>query len=660
MGDHRRFAGSPLAQPGEPGRRTPQIETDRPMFLEGEVNWTLIFGIMAVVGYAIAAVALWFAVTHGARHATASDQLDIVQKVAESSDRRLFETMNAVPVAMVETDNTGKFVFANRAAHQLLGRRDAELLGLRFHSATWGITFPDGKPIPADLLPSARALRGQTVRGFQHLMMNAATRKKMLVSVTAMPIENDRGQITGSIAAVVETDVLTTPAIEPAPPPPPPAVRPSLADRVFDAASSALVVVDVDGRIRQANRTALIMLGRGEGVTGSDFADLFLPLDRRAEGRQALRAALTADDGEAAPIETVDADGAGISWTLLPLTDETDRPDAVLLAGVPLADITPAQTGSETTEPAPLSDAPEDDAVQDDPHDPVAEALEAAQADFARRESEILAAHNQALLDTVAEAARAEQAVRAELEAERRMANVGRLAGGVTHDFNALLAVMTSALDMMLRHADEPERIRRLGQAALAAGQRGERLTRRLSAFSQDEDRTNLQRLDVGVFLASLETRLRLLAGPSIDLMIETPAQPAFARIDPAAFEAAVLALTRNAVEASNGVGSVAVRLAVLADDSLRLSVRDSGPGMDADTLRRAAEPFFTTRPDAAGLGLSQAFAFARQSSGVLAIDSTPGEGAEVSVTLPHAEHQDAVASENTGPTDETAPEIAS
>jgi signal transduction histidine kinase len=65
-------------------------------------------------------------------------------------------------------------------------------------------------------------------------------------------------------------------------------------------------------------------------------------------------------------------------------------------------------------------------------------------------------------------------------------------------------------------------------------------------------------------------------------------------------------------------------------------------------------------RPDAAGLGLSQAFAFARQSSGALAIDSTPGEGAEVSVTLPRAEQQDADASENTGQTDEPAPEIAS
>jgi signal transduction histidine kinase len=628
------------------------------MFLEGEVNWTLILGILAAVGFAIAAVALWFAVTHGARHASASDQLDLVQKIAESSDKRLFETMNAVPVAMVETDATGKFVFANRAAHQLLGRRDAELLGLRFHSATWGITFPDGKPIPADLLPSARALRGQTVRGFQHLMMNAATRKKMLVSVTAMPIENDKGQVTGSIAAIVETDTLTTPAIEPAPPPPSPPARVSLGDRVFDAASSALVVVDAEGRILQANRTALIMLGRGEGVTGSDFADLFLPLDRRTEGRQALRAALSAEDETPAPIETVDADGAGIRWSLLTLTDETDRPDAVLLAGAPMVDSPAAEPAAAPPE-TPEADMPSvEHAVDQD--DPAALALQAAQADFARREREILAAHDQALQAALAEAARKERAVRAELEAERRMANVGRLAGGVTQDFNALLGVMTSALDLMLRHAEEPDRVRRLGQAALAAGQRGERLTRRLSAFSQDEDRTNLQRLDLGVLLAGLETKLRLLGGPAIDLMIETPANAAFAWIDPTAFEAAVLALTRNAVEASGEAGSVAVRLAAQADGTLKLSVRDSGPGMDADTLRRAPEPFFTTRADAAGLGLSQAFAFARQSSGALAIDSAPGEGAEVSVTLPAAaglHEPEAEPAENTEVEPETAPE---
>jgi len=622
------------------------------MFLEGEVNWTLIFGIMAVAGHVVALIAIWFAVTNRVRHVSATDQLDIVQKVAESSDKRLFETMNAVPVAMVETDRSGKFVFANRAAHQLLGRRDAELLGLRFHSATWGITFPDGKPIPADLLPSARALRGQTVRGFQHLMVNASSRKKMLVSVTAMPIENDYGQITGSIAAIVETDVLTTPAIEPAAPPPPEPVAPagpSLSDRVFDAASSALVVVGADGLIRQANRSALVMLGRSDGVVEADFADLFLPADRRVEGRQALRAVLTSADGEAEPIETTDAEGAAIRWTLLPLTDEADKADAVLLAGSAVT--TSLAVEPETAEVA--TEAVEDPVTDDDTPgaeveltpeseietpDAVVVALQAAQTDFARREDEILFAHNQALAESAAataEAQRAERETRAELEAERRMANVGRLAGGVTHDFNALLGVMTSALDMMLRQADEPDRVRRLGQAALAAGQRGERMTRRLSAFSQDEDRTNLQSLDMGLLLTGMEAKLRHLAGPGLDLMVETPAEPAFALIDPLAFEAAVIALTRNAVEASGEVGSVAVRLAIQADDTLRLSVRDSGPGMDLDTLRRATEPFFTTKPEAAGLGLSQAFAFARQASGVLTLDSRPGEGAEAAVVAP-------------------------
>ena len=106
-------------------------------------------------------------------------------------------------------------------------------------------------------------------------------------------------------------------------------------------------------------------------------------------------------------------------------------------------------------------------------------------------------------------------------------------------------------------------------------------------------------------------------------------------RLDPVAFEGAVTALTRNAVEAVEGRGSVAVRLETLLEGGVRLSVRDSGPGMDRDLAARAVEPFFTTREGAAGLGLSQVYAFARQSGGVLSIDDAPGGGAEVSVTLP-------------------------
>lgn len=592
------------------------------MFLEGEVNWVLWLAIIAGVSALTAIFSLVFAFTHRGKHVSTTSELDLVQKVAEAADRRLFETLNAVPVALVETDRQGKFTFANRAANQLLGRRDAELLGLRFHSATWGITYPDGRPVPPDLLPSARALRGQTVKGFQHLLANPATRRKMTVAVTAMPIENERGEITGSIAAIVETEGLTTPDVFPeeAAPPAEPVAAPAtdLTRRVFEAAASALVVVGPDGDIREANPTALAVLGRSDGAVGGDFADLFLDEDERVEARQSLRAALTAPAGDADPIVS----RRGVQWRMLPLADAEGRADAILLAGERAVEDA-AQVEIKPVE-ADMSEGARDEAME-----ALRQTTEAALAEAAQARAAAEAAQ--------AAARQAEADARAEVEGARRMESVGRLTGGVAQDFNALLAVMTSALDLMLKQADDPQRVRRLGEAALAAGQRGEALTRRLTAFSQGEDGHPVQVMDAGVLLKSMETRLRSLAGPGVDLMIEGPAEEAPARIDPVAFEGAVKALVRNAVEAVNGQGSVAVRLETLMEGGLRLSVRDSGPGLDRELAARALEPFFTTKPDASGLGLSQAHAFARQSGGKLSIDSPPGEGAEVAITLPLA-----------------------
>lgn len=592
------------------------------MFMEGEVNWVLLLGGTCAVLAAITLVSLWFALTHRVRHVSTSDQLDMVQKVAEAADRRLLETLNAIPVALVETDRAGKFVFANRAAHQLLGRRDAELIGLRFHSATWGITYPDGRPVPPDLLPSARALRGQTVKGFQHLMANPATRRKMLVSVTAMPIEDTRGEVTGSIAAIVETESLTQP--EPAPVEmieAPVAPSDPLTRRVFEAASSALVVVDADGRIREANRTALGVLDTAADLTGQPFVDVFLGAADRASGQAVLQAALTGMDVNDPILSGMESDRP-VRWSLLPLLNEAGVADAVLLAGERAegrGEADAAAAAAATVEIVTAEAADREAGL-------VAEAVAARQAaDQARAEA--VAAH---------EAARKVEAdARAELEGGRRMESVGRLTGGVAHDFNALLGVMTGALDMMLRQADDPGRIRRLGQAALAAGRKGELLTRRLTAFSQGDDSPVLQVLDAGVLLRGLEGKLRDQAGSGIDLMIEGPSEEVRVRLDPVAFDGAVRALLANAIEALDGRGSVAVRLEALMEGGVRLSVRDSGPGMDAELAARAVEPFFTTREGAAGLGLSQAYAFARQSGGVLSIDSRPGDGAEVAITLP-------------------------
>lgn len=464
----------PLLGVGIIGATAPEGDGAR-MVMADDIDWTLVLGALAIAGFVVAAVAVWFAVSHRLRHGDAAEAITSARKAAEASDRRLFSILQSIPVALVETDRQGVFVFANPAAHALLGRKDAELLGLRFHSATWGVTFPDGKAIPTDLLPNARALRGQTVRDFQHILANPRTRRKMLVSVTAMPILDAQGRITGSTAALVET-------------------------------------------------TAPVARLPGE----------------------------------------------------------------------------PAEAASFESEVAVLR----------------------------RERDEALAGSEQAQADA-----------RAEIASVRRLQDLGRLTGGVAHDFHALLVVMTSALDMMLKQADDPVRVRRLGQAALTVGRRGEVLTTRLAAFSEGENQAS-QTLDLGILLHAMEGRLRERAGPAVDLMIEAPPTPSLARIDPVAFQGAVEALVTNAVQAVaggvDGGRSVAVRLEAVVD-RLRLTVRDNGPGMDADTLGRATEPFFTTRAGANGLGLARAQAFARQAGGRLTLDSAPGQGCEAALDLPAA-----------------------
>lgn len=577
------------------------------MVMEGQIDWTLVFALLAVLGFALAIAAWVWAMTRRTRTEATGSALDAANRRAEAAETRTLEILNAIPVALVETDKQGKFVFANRAAHQLLGRRDAELLGLRFHSATWGITYPDGRPVPPDLLPSARALRGQTVKGFQHLLANPATRRKMLVSVTAMPIETATGEIIGSTAAIVETEGLTQPVEPDAPLAPEPSPADALVRRVFDSASSALVILDPDGRVKEANPVARALSGRDDLILGGDFADLFLGEDERVEARQALRAALTAPAGAADPLDIRSGAAAGTRWNLLPLTAGDGTVEALLAAG--------ERAGPET-----------ESAVK-------AEAVVAPVEDL-RPELESLRARAEA---AEAEAERARAEAQAELEAARRLEGVGRLTGGVSQDFHALLGVMTSALDMMISQAEEPDRVRRLGRAALAAGQRGETLTRRLAAFADGDDAAPVQMIDLGAVLRGMEGKLRLVAGPTVDLMVEVPSDPMVARVDPVALEGALAALVTNAAQATAGRGSVAVRLSQVDDATLALTVRDDGPGMDGDVARRAVEPFFTTREGAAGLGLAHAHAFARQSGGTLSIESAPGAGTGVTLALPAA-----------------------
>ena len=558
---------------------------DEGMLLEGEVDWTLVFGVLAVIGFALAAFAGLAAVRNGrGRHHVVS-HLDQVRQTAASTDRRLFEILNAIPVALVQTDTQGKFVFANRAAHQLLGRRDVELLGLRFHSATWGITFPDGRPIPPDMLPTARALRGQTVKGFQHLLANPSTRRKMLVSVTAMPILDDQDRVIGSTAAVVETEGLTTPETGVSDIAPAPAAEDPLIRRLFDAAPEALAVVSVHGLVRDANHAAQVLAS--EPPLDADFADRFVAESGRVAARQTLRAALSAP-GEVETLAAPGPDGRIIDWSITPLMDGRGRADALVLSGR-------IEAESET-EVAPEETVADVGAIADGAH-PASSDLAAA--------------------DDLSE----------------RQAEAGRLSAGLAQEFAGLLAVMTGAVQTMSDQAEQPEKVRRLAQAALGAGRRGEGLARRLASLTAGEVPAAEQVMDAAAVLRALEGRLREAAGRS-DLMLEIQTEPVPVLLDPTGFAATAAALVLNAAQA--GAGAVSVQLSIQGDRAV-LRVRDDGAGMETDVLRRAVEAFFTTRPGSAGLGLSQARAFAEASGGAFDLTSAPGQGTGAVLSLPLA-----------------------
>lgn len=588
------------------------------MIMEGDIDWVPLLGLAFAVAAGLALVFFFLAGRAAWAFRNATVERDRFRNEAEIHQTRLSQILASVPVALVETDTQGKFVFANRAAHQLLGRRDQELIGLRFHSATWGITYPDGRQIPPELLPNARALRGQTVKGFQHVIAQPGTKRKLLVSVTAMPILDGLGQVIGSSAALVEIDSLN-PAASP---------EAELTRRVFDAAPNALMVVGAEGQVREANAEASRMFGvPADGLRGRPFAELVAPEHRWEAARAYPAEVIRTGEAPVAPMEEAITLPSGerrfVRWTAMALPYD-EAIDAVLMVGEDVTDL-PMEEAAEPQGPSPELAA-------------LSERL--AVAEQARVHAEQIAEEARtALNQTLASVEDRRRRDESDAEDGRRLEDIGRMTGGVAQDFNALLTLMLGALDMIDRQAENPERVRRVAEAALAAGRRGERLTRQLAAFSRGQE-TGLRALDVGAVIRGLPAPIQ--AG-AVDIQVENG--PVYARFDPVRLQSALTALLENARQAQGPQGQVRVRIEpasvasgdadLTAGDYVKITVADRGAGMTPDVLIRAQEPFFTTRAGAEGLGLPQARGFARSLGGALRLGSTPGEGSTAALWLP-------------------------
>lgn len=230
------------------------------------------------------------------------------------------------------------------------------------------------------------------------------------------------------------------------------------------------------------------------------------------------------------------------------------------------------------------------------------------------------------------------------LRQSQKMEAVGQLVAGLAHDFNNLLGAVVGSLDLIRHRAEEPERVRRYAAAGLQAADRGAKLTAQLLAFSRTQH-MDLRALVVCDLVEDLRELLSRTAGPLVELRHAFSAVRVPVLADATQLETAVLNLVINARDAMPEGGSITIGTAVrsiLADPELtpgnyvELSVTDTGAGMDGVTLRRALDPFFTTKPvgQGTGLGLAQVYGIARQGGGTVRIESEVGVGTTVRVFL--------------------------
>jgi len=235
---------------------------------------------------------------------------------------------------------------------------------------------------------------------------------------------------------------------------------------------------------------------------------------------------------------------------------------------------------------------------------------------------------------------------REQLFQAQKMEAIGQLTGGVAHDFNNLLTVIVSGADLAERLVEGNERLKKTINNMRHAALRGERLTKQLLAFSRRQP-LKPETIDVGrqlnTFIELLTHSLR--ADVQIIPEIESNLPPV--QVDVGQLELALLNIGLNARDAMPDGGTLTIRARSHAGaingrggDYVVIDLIDTGIGMSEEVQARAFEPFFTTKDigRGSGLGLSQAYGFAKQSGGMLTMESAPGKGTRISLHLPKAD----------------------
>jgi PAS domain S-box-containing protein len=225
---------------------------------------------------------------------------------------------------------------------------------------------------------------------------------------------------------------------------------------------------------------------------------------------------------------------------------------------------------------------------------------------------------------------------------------IGHLAGGVAHDFNNTLMAITGYCDLMMMRLEPRDALYRDLSEIRKAADRGATLTRQLLAFSRKQVMTP-KVMDLNVVTANMENMLRRLIGEDVQLTIVPGKRLSRVKVDPGQMEQVLMNLAVNAREAMPQGGTLTIETSnIFLDEEytrqhvplepgyyVKLSVSDTGYGMDEDTRMRIFEPFFTTKENGTGLGLSTVYGIIKQSGGYIWVDSQPGRGSTFTVYFP-------------------------
>ncbi len=248
---------------------------------------------------------------------------------------------------------------------------------------------------------------------------------------------------------------------------------------------------------------------------------------------------------------------------------------------------------------------------------------------------------------------------REQLFQSQKMEAIGQLTGGVAHDFNNLLMAVLGSLELLRKRLPDDPKFTQLMDNAVQGAERGRALTQRMLAFARRQD-LELKAVGLGALVGNMSELLSRSLGPLVTLTVNAPDDLPLATTDPNQLETAILNLAVNARDAMPAGGAITIaaeeatpplELALPAGRYIRLSVRDTGTGMDAETLSRAAEPFFTTKGvgKGTGLGLSMVHGLAEQSGGRMSLASRPDEGTTVTLWLPVASEEQRAAATSAG-----------